>query len=301
MGEVVNVYKSGSRTILELMDKDDFKYQIKVFLPLSISELPQKHDSIGVEGKVYLAKEKSYGSAVQISLSAERIYNNKGKSYRFINNYEKIDSFTANWNGARKIEKIPSKVAIVSSENSKGYKDFENNCYNSYGKKAFSTELFNANLSSSESICDAIRKAGEDSDSDVVAIVRGGGSPHELILFDESDVVGAIAELSEKKPVVFAVGHKNDQFIAHKFVTQHKSVPADAANYIVKERNKMIYDKKNASHEQQKKIIQKMPVELKKPEKLKEIEMLAVFRQKFFQRIVIGAFFAGLVFGMALN
>ncbi|MCM3111478.1 exodeoxyribonuclease VII large subunit [Lederbergia lenta] len=83
----------------------------------------------------------------------------------------------------------------------------------------------------SRSIAEAINKANEKSEIDVLIIGRGGGSIEELWAFNEEVVAHAIYQ--SKIPIISAVGHETDFTIADFVADVRAATPTAAAELAV--------------------------------------------------------------------
>ncbi len=125
------------------------------------------------------------------------------------------------------------KVALVSSERSKGRKDFEEvlrsrlRRLKEHERPEYS--FVHVNLQNAASIAGGIREAGM-SDADLVAVVRGGGSNSDLDPFNEPVVAEALASL--RQPALVAVGHSGDKVEAYKFAGHGTNTPSEAASLV---------------------------------------------------------------------
>ncbi|MEK3890785.1 exodeoxyribonuclease VII large subunit [Bacillus sp. FSL K6-3431] len=83
----------------------------------------------------------------------------------------------------------------------------------------------------SRSIAEAINKANENSEIDVLIVGRGGGSIEELWAFNEEVVAHAIYQ--SKIPIISAVGHETDFTIADFVADVRAATPTAAAELAV--------------------------------------------------------------------
>lgn len=83
-------------------------------------------------------------------------------------------------------------------------------------------------------ICNAIARANENPDCDVLLLVRGGGSLEDLWSFNEECVARAIC--ASKIPIVSGVGHEIDFTIADFAASQRAPTPSVAAEMVTPDR-----------------------------------------------------------------
>ncbi len=130
---------------------------------------------------------------------------------------------------------LPRRIAVISSESAAGYADFMEHLHsNEYGFR-FRTELFKALMqgeNASASIIEAMEYVAQRSEEfDLLVILRGGGSSHDLSCFDDYELSLNIAQFP--LPVITAIGHEQDHHIAD--MTAHTSVktPTAAADFLI--------------------------------------------------------------------
>jgi len=136
---------------------------------------------------------------------------------------------------------VPCRLAIISSEDAAGYGDFMKHLHqNEYGFK-FATKLFPALMQGSsapDSILSAMNSIEESGlHFDAVLLLRGGGSPLDLVCFDDYSVAAALAECPY--PVFTAIGHDRDfhiaDMVAYKFVKTPTALADEFLNAYISE------------------------------------------------------------------
>jgi exodeoxyribonuclease VII large subunit len=88
------------------------------------------------------------------------------------------------------------------------------------------------------SIADGIHHFDRHEDVDVIIAGRGGGSDTDLMTFNSEEVAEAIFTAST--PVVTAVGHTDDRFIADKVADMAAITPTRAGEYVAGSRTEYI-------------------------------------------------------------
>jgi exodeoxyribonuclease VII large subunit len=127
------------------------------------------------------------------------------------------------------------RVAVISSEQAAGYKDFMHQLHdNSYGY-AFDTTLYHVAVQGVKVEAEVVQtlmqiKAAAE-DYDCVVIIRGGGSRLDLAGFDNYNIGYHIATCPI--PVFTGIGHEIDNTVAD--IVAHTSVktPTAAADFLV--------------------------------------------------------------------
>ena len=130
---------------------------------------------------------------------------------------------------------LPSRIAVVSSEQAAGFKDFADELNrNEFGYKYF-TKLFSAVMQGKEtetSVCNAINKIFEETTCfDLIVIVRGGGSQADLSWFDNYNIAYLITQLP--LPVLTGIGHEKDLSITDMVAHRSFKTPTAVADFII--------------------------------------------------------------------
>ncbi len=130
---------------------------------------------------------------------------------------------------------LPKRLAIISSDQAAGYRDFINHLHlNEYGFK-FKTELFTAPMQgvfAPDGIVEAMNKVAERLDEfDLLLILRGGGSAQDLACFDDYNLASNIAQFP--LPVITGIGHDHDYHIADMVAHTSVKTPTALADLIV--------------------------------------------------------------------
>lgn len=130
---------------------------------------------------------------------------------------------------------LPKRLAVISSEQAAGYRDFMKQLHeNEFGFK-FYTELFPAPMQgivAPEGIIEAMDQvAARGEEFDLLLILRGGGAAHDLACFDDYNLAANIAQFP--LPVVVGVGHDHDYHIADMVAHTSVKTPTALADLIV--------------------------------------------------------------------
>ena len=127
---------------------------------------------------------------------------------------------------------VPTRVALVGSPQTEGYKDFLGQLRGS--GFAFSVAAFPANVQGAGAPASVRRAiaATSDSDCDLVVVVRGGGSRGDLAAFDTEPVARAIATLP--LPVWTGIGHTGDQSVADIVANRSFVTPTECGQELVR-------------------------------------------------------------------
>ena len=130
---------------------------------------------------------------------------------------------------------LPRRIAVISSPQAAGYRDFMKHLEeNEYGF-SFKTELFQASMQGSSApseiimAMDAVASRAEE--FDMLVIVRGGGSVQDLICFDDYELAANIAQFP--LPVITGIGHDHDIHVADMVSHTMVKTPTAAADFII--------------------------------------------------------------------
>jgi exodeoxyribonuclease VII large subunit len=140
--------------------------------------------------------------------------------------------------GKNKTLNIPmlcQRIAVVSSPTAAGWEDFRKHLeINSLGY-AFRLELFSAQMQGKEAI-PSIQVAFQEiekrrSDFDLVVMIRGGGSQHDLQVFDAYETALCISE--SPLPVWTGIGHERDETVCDLVAHTAFKTPTAVANQLL--------------------------------------------------------------------
>lgn len=131
--------------------------------------------------------------------------------------------------------KIAQRIAVISSKNAAGYKDFEAQLRkNPYGY-IFETELFENAMQGENVAKNLVMNLKQihafQYQFDAVVIVRGGGSKLDLVSFDEYEICKAIANFP--LPIVTGIGHEIDESLADKVAHTSLKTPTAVAEFFI--------------------------------------------------------------------
>ena len=125
------------------------------------------------------------------------------------------------------------RIAIVSSDTAAGYQDFMNELRRSTYR--FETTLFRSLMqgdAAEESVINALNEiAARESDFDVVAIIRGGGSTSDLALFDSYLIASYVAQFP--LPIFSGIGHDKDVSVVDMVAHTSLKTPTAVATKLV--------------------------------------------------------------------
>lgn len=130
---------------------------------------------------------------------------------------------------------IIKNIAVIGSKESAGYKDFINHLNENAFQFSFNCDLLNVSVQGIKAIDEICKAFGQlrktKKKYDLVVLIRGGGSKHDLLEFDSYEIAKAIS-LSEV-PVLSGIGHFIDESIADLSAYQALKTPTAVADFII--------------------------------------------------------------------
>lgn len=139
------------------------------------------------------------------------------------------------WDMNRELElaRPTLRIAVVSSRTAAGYQDFMNElCRPAY---RFDVTLFESLMqgdAAEQSVIAALSAIAErESEFDVVAIIRGGGSTSDLALFDSYHIALCVAQFP--LPVFAGIGHDKDVSVVDMVAHTSLKTPTAVATKLV--------------------------------------------------------------------
>ncbi|MDR0980144.1 MAG: exodeoxyribonuclease VII large subunit [Candidatus Nomurabacteria bacterium] len=145
----------------------------------------------------------------------------------------------------RKMPEVVRKIAVISSMDAAGYRDF----IKILGERAGGLEIEVANtavqgINAPEGIIRALQRINECAEADIIAIVRGGGSKDDLSAFNDEALARAIR--ASRIPVLVGVGHEVDESIADLVADVRASTPTHAAQLLTpRDKRQIVQDLHN--------------------------------------------------------
>jgi exodeoxyribonuclease VII large subunit len=140
----------------------------------------------------------------------------------------------------RFVEQAPTRIGVVSSEQSAGFADFIKIMNARW--QGTQVELYDV-LVQGESAPDQIVEAvhyfsQQPNPVDVVVVIRGGGSIDDLSAFSNEQVVRAVA--ASRIPTLVAIGHEVDESLSELAADLRASTPSNAAELLFPDKKEVI-------------------------------------------------------------
>ena len=131
----------------------------------------------------------------------------------------------------------PRRIALITSRESAGYRDFIKVLGNRFG--GIDIELHQTQVQGDVAvgqIIDALDSInGSGSGVEVIVMVRGGGSADDLQAFSDERLVRAVA--GSRVPTLVAIGHETDVSLAELVADKRASTPSNSAELLVPSRD----------------------------------------------------------------
>lgn len=135
----------------------------------------------------------------------------------------------------RPIPEDLAKIGVISSTNAAGYIDFLKILDNRWGGLKVSTINTQVQgLAAVDQIIRALDYFNQRGNVDVIAILRGGGSADDLAVFNDEQLVRAVA--ASRLPVITGIGHEIDESLADLAADVRASTPSNAAERLTPDR-----------------------------------------------------------------
>ena len=129
------------------------------------------------------------------------------------------------------------RIALISSPTAAGYEDFCKHLIENPFGFTYGLTLFPALVQGQEAIVslqEAFRKVETLKENfDLVILIRGGGSRHDLQIFDEYEVASAVAKCS--LPVLTGIGHERDESVCDLVAARNFKTPTATADFLLEQ------------------------------------------------------------------
>ena len=138
-------------------------------------------------------------------------------------------------NASLELPLLTRRIALISSEQAAGFRDFREQLQNNAQGYAFYWELFPSLMQGNEA-AGGIIKALETivlraEDFDAVILVRGGGAVSDLLCFDDYNLAFHIAQFPI--PVLVGIGHDQDRHLADMVAHTSVKTPTAMAEFLI--------------------------------------------------------------------
>ena len=128
-----------------------------------------------------------------------------------------------------------TKIGVISSTQAAGYHDFVKIINSRWGGiKVLTAHTQVQGLDAPEQMIKALKYFNEQTDVQVIALIRGGGSKDDLACFNDEALVRAVA--ASKIPVICGIGHEVDESLCDLACDVRASTPSNVAELLTRDR-----------------------------------------------------------------
>jgi exonuclease VII large subunit len=228
-GEVLRVRSGAGLQYLTLLDGKEADSSICATLPLDCPR-PEIGAMVTIRGRFDHRTDENCVS-VQIRFSGSSIPKTPYPSARRREMAKALGEVREQSPSARTLVGQPKRVHLVTSSESKAVADFKAGLERK--KDLVDLRLTQVRLNDAADIVRGLKRAEADG-ADLIAVIRGGGSPVDLVPFDNIDLMKTVAEVAARVPVLVAVGHKEDHTPADAVASYSFSTPFHAGIFVAR-------------------------------------------------------------------
>jgi exodeoxyribonuclease VII large subunit len=230
-GEVNGVSLSGGHVWFVLKDPGA-RLEAVIFSSTArrLPFLPQDGQELVVTGQV-----DYHAQSGRMKLVVSRLdYDGAGKMREAIERLKRRLEAEGAFDPSRKrpLPFLPRSVALITSPSGAVIHDLQQTIWERFPN--MSLYVYAAQVqgtASQRSLVAALRQCDRDQSADVCIVARGGGSPEELMAFNQEPVVRAIQGM--RIPVITALGHTSDRTLADLVADREARTPTAAAELVV--------------------------------------------------------------------
>lgn len=241
--ELSKVNEKNGHYYLDLVDSFDGKTTSQINANIWARKITELKDKIGEElflilkvgnnvlFEVTIDFHKIYGLKLNIididlSFSHGEIEKNKRETIKKLQEEGVFDN-----QRQLQIPRIIKRIGLITSIGTDAYKDFTkelfyNNIFTKFALKEFGTTV--QGDKAKNEILAALMKASTY-DLQALVIIRGGGSPMDLNIFNDYDICKLICEI--KIPIFTGIGHEPDEVVADLVANINFKTPTAVAKY----------------------------------------------------------------------
>lgn len=150
-----------------------------------------------------------------------------------------------------------AKIGVISSTAAAGYLDFLKILNNRWGGlqiQTINTQV--QGLPAIDQIVRAITYFNQQNTVDLIVILRGGGSADDLAIFNDEQIVRAIA--ASRLPVLTGIGHEIDESLADLAADVRASTPSNAAELLTPDRQTVLVQLQNTRRKLRDRILEQI-------------------------------------------
>ncbi len=138
----------------------------------------------------------------------------------------------------RPLPAVLSQIGVISSTDAAGYADFIKILNQRWGGlKVYTAHTQVQGLEAPLQIIRAFDYFNQQTDVDLIVLIRGGGSSDDLAAFNDEQLVRTIA--ASRIPVLTGIGHEIDETLADLAADLRASTPSNAAELITPDKHSL--------------------------------------------------------------
>jgi exonuclease VII large subunit len=241
-GEVLRVRRSKRHWFLTVRGAEDAdpRLGLQIVLPADQPE-PLRGQMVKVRG--YLDARVRDRCQIDFVVEGQERCDEGAFAARFRKQLEMLDSLQSSIGHGQILDlerPIKSAVGLVTGHSSDAAADFERGLNQPGEKYPVAIRDFKASLDDPMALAGMIRRAADDPEVEVVAIVRGGGDALGIHTFDDREVLEAIAYSVTRKFVLLGIGHAEDWSAARELASYVADVPQSAGAWL-RRRHRQLY------------------------------------------------------------
>lgn len=156
---------------------------------------------------------------------------------KLLNEYPELirfeDGQAFSYNQELELAPVIKRIALISAPDSDGMRDFLHELQNNTHGYQFDVEFFPVTIQgnlAAKQISAAFEMVSEEP-FDAVVLARGGGSSHDLDVFDTFEVVLSIVQCPN--PVICGIGHERNKSLCDMLANLSVKTPTKAAAHII--------------------------------------------------------------------
>jgi len=130
---------------------------------------------------------------------------------------------------------VIQRVAVISSETSAGYQDFQHTLIHNIHKYSFYIDPYFSKVQGELNAGELVSKLIDIFESriayDAIVIIRGGGAQSDFLIFDNYELSRAVAKFPI--PIITGIGHQKNETIVDLMAHTSTKTPTKAAELII--------------------------------------------------------------------
>ena len=230
-GEIVTYHKSDRNHIYFTLDDEGYSIRCMIYSnELENIDFPlSKGIVVDAYGKIAV-----YDRQAQVQFQVEKIRLVDKKHVQFdMDVMKRLEEQNLLPRQKQDLPSGISRIALISSKNSAAVEDFRTTYHREGGKaEIVLLDVLLQGEQAATTIVNAIQRANQMKQVDVIVLTRGGGRHIDLSVFNDFRIAEAICR--SKIPVVTGIGHQEDDTIADRIADLSSITPTDAAVQLAK-------------------------------------------------------------------